>query len=136
MLWALYYDSRRVYTSEDGEWQDAPPWGVQALVVSQMPTQERVIFEGDFYFIPANATEPFGGDQWGVVDKLIVEGHMTGNMLLADFTPEELIGWGVKFGRMLDRAKYEELARFIREDARLKFPPLTDGTTTLDSRRA
>lgn len=136
MDWAVYYDDRTVITSDDMDWQSLPPWGVQALVVSQMPTQERVIFEGDFYFIPANATEPFGGDMWGVVDKLIVEGHMDIEQRLGDFTPWQLIGWGVKFGRMLDRTKYEELAKFIRTDSRLKFPPLTDGSTGLDTRRA
>jgi hypothetical protein len=129
--WALYYADGSTYTSDDGPWSDAPSWGVQAVVVSYRD-HPGVILTGDFYFIPAGASVPYAGDVWGVVDTLIVDGRVTVDDRLSDHAPAELVSWGIKFGRMLDREAYLELRARIVADARSRRNPA--GTVRLDSR--
>ncbi len=48
MSWAIYYDSNRVFTSDDGLWSDAPPEGVLAIV-EKVGDRMTIHSGGDFY---------------------------------------------------------------------------------------
>lgn len=117
MQWKLYYPNG-TFTSLDGSWLDAPPRGIQALAIPHY-TGTRQIQSNDFYIWPAWMDEPTAADLYGVIDMLIEQGLMTADQHVADFTPEQLFGWGVKWGRSLTDRAYNELYRQVVADADL-----------------
>lgn len=136
MKWKLYYGDGSCWSSDDGPWLDAPAWNVQAVVVD-LPQHARTIFQGDFYFVPANANDPFAGDQWGVIDMLLEVGGMVEDERFSDLTPDYLIEFGVKFGRTMDYDAYKELWAKIVSDADTTFAVRTPDTENLlDSRHS
>ena len=130
MEWKLYYDDQTTFSDEDGSWQDAPAWGVVAIVTADSYVG-RIIdsprrdpeYCDDYYIWPQGKQTPACADFGGLVDMLVREGHMTGVQLVADFTLDELTGWGVKFGRAVDNDRWRELAAWVLADADATFDP-------------
>jgi len=91
--WRIYYDDGKVFTSEDGSWEDAPADGV--LFVLQKT--------GDVVHTLS------GCDHYVLVDDTVAATQDLGPLL-------RKLGW-CKFGRWTSIKKYEEISRRVGEDA-------------------
>lgn len=127
MMWKLYYHDGTSYSSDDGDWLDAPPWGVMGVAY----LSERFGYgrdTNDFYVFPPWATvAPWAADQWGVLDQLIQAGIITADDRISELAPQTLIDAGIKFGRSVDAAEWQRVQRMMIDDPEL---PHTSGTFT------
>lgn len=92
--WAIYYDDGRVFSSEDGAWDDAPTDGV--LFVLQK-VDDRIVTQS-------------GADYYYLIDDTVAATGDLGPYLRSLGT--------VKFGRWTSHKRYEEVARRVAEDAK------------------
>jgi hypothetical protein len=124
MNWKLYYSDGSTFSSEDGDWADAPYRGVLAVVVPD-EYAGRVVDTGDFYAWPRWCSMPESMDQWGLMDYLIdlkkMGEHNTIDIAQVSFA--NLALYGVKIGRSLNNSDWREAQRRIVEDADAMFPP-------------
>jgi hypothetical protein len=65
--WAVIYSDRSVYTNLDGSWEEAPAWGVQAVVFKSKETGWSIVEYGDYYARLENG-EFIPMDRDGLVD--------------------------------------------------------------------
>ena len=52
MDWIIFYgehDKPPTFSSDDGAWEDAPAWGIQAIVYRNIETGWSVVTTGDYY---------------------------------------------------------------------------------------
>lgn len=113
MAWRLYYTDRPRFTSDDGDWQEAPAWGV-AAVATPDDTVGVEIDTGDYYLF--DGPKPWAADMWGLVDFLLREDVMESDQPLSDLPPSVLVGAGVKFGRSVDNDVWRDLWNRIVDD--------------------
>ena len=117
MLWKVYYQDQ-TFTSDDGDWTDVPPRGIQAVAIPH-PTAYRQILTGDFYWWSPWANGPVQSDWTGVVDFLLEQGVMTPNQKFTDISPAIQWEQGVRWGRSLSDIEYNRVYQQIVEDADL-----------------
>ena len=88
--WAIVYDDKTIYDNRDGSFEDAPGWGVQAIVYQARETGWSILGRGDnFHRLPSGIVIPIGSDaiqEWSVN-----------------------VWKTVKAGRMMDRLSYAEV---------------------------
>lgn len=126
MIWKLYYHGGATFSSEDGDWLDASAWGVMGVAY----LNERYGYgrdTNDFYVFPPWAEMPWAADQWGVLDQLIQAEIITAEDRISDLAPQTLIDAGIKFGRSVDAAEWDEITKAMANDPEL---PHTSGTFT------
>ena len=128
-FWKLYYTDQTTYSSDDGDWLDAPAWGV--LGVARLD-EERGYGRStnDFYVFPPWAVMPWAADQWGVLDQLIQTGVITAEDRISDLAPQMLIDAGIKFGRSVDAKAWMTLEAWMTDD-----PDLPHKSGTLRNER-
>lgn len=59
--WAIYYADGSTFTSEDGTWAEAPPFGVQAVVYYHVPPYKTIDGghnSGDIYTFQGGDAHP------------------------------------------------------------------------------
>ena len=122
VVWKLYYDDRTTFSNQDGEWLDAPPWGVMAVAVAdeyaaRTIDKARDVGCGDYYIWAKDAPQPWWADCGGLLDHLLRVGVMAVGQSLSDIPVYDLIGAGVKFGRAVDDEKWAAHSRWIVADA-------------------
>lgn len=115
MDWKLWYWDRSTFSSEDGTWFAAPARGVAGLVYPSHRAGRQIDMK-DHYFWPAWSDQPYGGDIWGALDHLLEEGVLAPHESLMALSFEEIQGAGVKFGRTLPSAEWEQVYRLMVED--------------------
>lgn len=67
LMWRIYYDSGEVFSSTDGEPEDAPSFGVIAIVNIGKHIQNRY----DWYYWQAEENQWWGSDIHGLLDQLL-----------------------------------------------------------------
>lgn len=61
--WAIIYDDYSVFTSDDGSFEDAPAWGVQAIVFRSVETGWSIATTGAYFIrLPDGDFLPIGDD--------------------------------------------------------------------------
>lgn len=106
MDWCICYSDGATFSSEDGEWEDAPPFDVQAVLFRE-PTQDgmwTIRHGGDFYRLAEDGS-CLGMDEDGMKDYVL-------NILRT-----------VKMGRGLTRAEWNRISREsikLRDELRLR----------------
>ena len=89
MEWTIFYGDGSTFSNIDGDWKDAPGWGVIAIVYRDPEDGWAIAHQGDFYVIAENGTVvPIGSD--GLLDYAV-------NVL------------GMKSGRMVDRITFQRI---------------------------
>ena len=115
-FWKLYYSDRTTFSSEDGEWLDAPAWGVMGVAVRDSDvgyTRDS----NDFYVMaPWGKGQPWACDVWGALDQLIAEGKITPVTRMSDIPPQLIIDSGIKFGRSVRTSEWIEVQAWIHDD--------------------
>ncbi len=59
--WAIYYADGSTFTSEDGTWAEAPPFGVQAVIYYHVPPYKTIdggYNSGDIYTFQGEDAHP------------------------------------------------------------------------------
>lgn len=131
MEWKLYYDDGTTYSSDDGEWVAAPPWGVVGLAtITDWAGYER--WEGDYYFESPFFNAPWVSDIYGVIDFLIFTARMNPTQRFSEIPPQVLIDAGVKFGRMVDSERWRRLSAQMADDPEM---PHKSTMTRVENRR-
>lgn len=121
LRWKLYYADRTTFSSADGEWGEAPVFGVMA-VASPEPNVVREIDRarpgtGDYYIWDPDGSKPWWVDSGGLEDFLIRSGVMTLGQTLEQISPKDKIAVGVKYGRSVDNDTWRDLWDWIVADA-------------------
>lgn len=88
--WKIHYADGSTYSNEDGSWEDAPAWGIAAIVVST-PECGWAMIQGGDYFIMNQAGDIIPIDDTGWDD-------YAANVLRV-----------VKVGRMLSREEWQRI---------------------------
>lgn len=87
--WAIIYQNSQVFTNLDGTWEEAPAWGVQAIVHRSKETGWSMVTTGNYYCrLPDGSFLPMGFDA------------------LQDYSAN--VWHTVKVGRMISRDEYGE----------------------------
>lgn len=82
--WAVIYGDRSVFTNLDGSWEEAPAWGVQAIIYRSAETGWSIataedyfirLPDGEFLPINENALQDYVANVW----KLAKVGRRIGN---------------------------------------------------------
>ena len=107
--WCLWYDDSH-FTSEDGDWFDAPFRGVLGLTVRTVHGW-RVLL-GEHYGITRWNDLPVPLDVWGVMDTLDLT-----DVRPADVTLVELDRCGIKIGRYLDDEAWHAVRSHIMKQS-------------------
>jgi hypothetical protein len=94
-VWRIYYDDRRIFSSDDGDWNDAPTDGV--LFVIQKLGDKVATMSGSDHYVMLDGTD-------------IIATQDIGPLL-------RKLGF-IKFGRWTTIKTYEEISRQVAEDAR------------------
>lgn len=71
MDWKIHYGDGSTFSSDDGRWEDAPGYNVQAIPVADDVTGRTVEYGWDYYVIRDG--QPMGCDLPGLLDYLINE---------------------------------------------------------------
>lgn len=113
-MWKLYYHDQTTFSSEDGDWLDAPAWGVLGLTYEDdLVGWSRD--SNDFYINPPWG-HPWGVDHWGLMDYLLQIQALDIDERLTSKTPESLEMAGVKFGRSIPNNQWQEAMRWMDKD--------------------
>jgi len=126
--WVIYYGDKTSWTNEDGPWEDAHAFNVQAVGYNDAdpsdPADVGRVYEpewkNDYYLWWPGARHPWCSDLAGVYDYLIQAGSPLANKPLAEMTLAQLAAEGVKFGRSFANREWREIAEWIRDDERLR----------------
>lgn len=116
VTWKLYYGDRTIFSSEDGDWSDAPYLNVAGLAVPDAIT-ERQIVTGDFYVFPPYTEQPYSPELMGLLDYLQLSGFASTSSTLADLSLDDMERFGVKLGRMYDNDAWRDLWDWMVADA-------------------
>lgn len=114
MDWKLYYGTRSIFSSDDGDWLDAPFFDVAGLAIPE-PSTKRQIITGDYYVL-WNET-PHSPEFAGLLDYLFQIEAISYGTLLSDISLDTLRSAGVKLGRMYDNAEWCDLWEWIVADS-------------------
>ena len=96
-MWRIWYDNRTTFSDQDGAPEMAPGRGVICIVQDSERTGRVKLSGADYYIWKEN--QWFRADLFGLWDYL------------------EGVGWKcVKFGRSIDRARYNEIMRAAESD--------------------
>lgn len=114
----MYYGDRSTFSSVDGSWTDAPAFNVAGLGVP-MPTIGRQIRTGHYYVLPPWMNTPHAPEPAGLLDCLVQSGHIRLGTYVEDLSLGDLVGFGVKVGRMYDEDVWADLWRWMVADADL-----------------
>lgn len=49
LTWGIVYEDKPVFTNLDGEWSEAPPWGVQAVIEGNHEVGFETLAQADVY---------------------------------------------------------------------------------------
>jgi hypothetical protein len=120
MRWKLYYADLSTFSSEDGEWSDAPSQGVVGLAIPH-PDHGRQILSGDAYLLQEGHREPQASDVFGVLAHLIAQGQSPG-LPLYRVSAQEMWNAGVKFGHNVDNDDWARLWKWMVKDADTTWP--------------
>lgn len=93
-MWRIYYADGSVYTDRDGPVEDAPAWGVVAIVEYNQVDGKRMIVNADYYVWEDRGMGPhwWEANQLGLIDYL------------------QRNGWKkVVFGRLIENDQYNEI---------------------------
>ena len=116
MTWKLYYHDRSTFSPEEGDWDDAPAFGVMAVVVRN----EDVGYtrdNNDFYVMsPWGNGQPWACDVWGALDILHEKGAVTLDIAMKDIPLRVFIDNGIKFGRSIRTSEWLEVQQWIYDD--------------------
>lgn len=120
-VWKLYYEDGSTFSSDDGEWLDAPVFGVMALATADQYVGREIDTprspgSGDFY-IWWNAVKPWWVDYAGLIDYLYHRGDLGKDDTLANVTIATLHRAGVKLGRTTSNEHFREIWPEIVADA-------------------
>ena len=103
--WKIWYDNRSVFDSNDGNWDEAPPRGVQAIAFLRPDTDEPKL----------------GGRGWeiaqgGAFFRMTDDGHVVPCDMdaLVDYVADVL--GIIKVGRMLSAAQFREIMAEANKD--------------------
>ena len=106
--WVAVYSDKSVFSSLDGSWEDAPAWGMQAVIYQSVETGWSSCLSGD-YFIRLDDGAFLGIDDTG----------------LRDYAAN--VWKKIKVGRYLSRDEYNEVVaialdimRDVKKTAELK----------------
>lgn len=116
MKWKLYYEDGSTYSSDDGEWVDAPVRGVVGLGIPHRH-HGRQILSGDAYLLQDGHEEPQASDIFGVMSHLLARSVMTADKPLSLVAPEVMFRAGIKFGHNVDNEEWAILQKWMVEDA-------------------
>jgi hypothetical protein len=94
-MWRIYYDDGRIFTSDDGPFDSAPPDGVLFILQKHGDRIETIS----------------GADYYALIDDTIVATGDLGPIL------RRLAPW-CKFGRWTSIKRYEEIGRRVAIDAK------------------
>ena len=102
MKWQIYYSDGSTFSSEDGNWEDAPGWDVQVVLFPDKTTGYAIRHGGDFFRVARDGTV-VSMDLVGMIDHVV-------NVLGV-----------VKAGRMLTRTQFDRVYQQAKRDlAKLK----------------
>jgi len=93
MRWLIFYDDGSRFSSDDGEWKDAPTDGV--LFVLEQVGDRIVTHSGSDHYIQLE----------------------DGGIVCTEDLGPLLRKWGVKFGRWTSIKRYEEIGRLVAVEA-------------------
>lgn len=125
MEWKLYYGDRTTFSSEDGEWADAPPRNVQGLATPDHIVGREMdtpLFGRSFYLWWPGAERPWSVDWAGLLDYLLEVGALAPEVPLVEVPFAVLVEHGVKFGRSLGNEGFREVLAWMQDDAALTWP--------------
>lgn len=114
--WKLYYFDSTTYSSEDGDWSDAPITGVVGLGIPHKD-HGRQILSGDVYLLQSGHAEPQASDIFGVLSHLLQTGVMQESESLSAVPIADMVRAGVKFGLNVDNDEWAMLQKWMVEDA-------------------
>lgn len=114
MNWQIWYTDHSTFTSDDGEWEDAPNRGVAVLATAH-PGHHWTLHQGfDFYVWWPAQPEPWGCDLFGLWDYLIdVDEATYAGKPLAAHDPDTLPG--VKYGRTMTDEAWHDFQKHFRD---------------------
>jgi hypothetical protein len=94
--WAAIYADESIFTNLDGTWEEAPAWGMQAIVYKSVETGWSICTTGDsFHRLPSGDFIPLGEDA------------------LKDYAAN--VWKTIKVGRMLSREEYGRIMKLANE---------------------
>lgn len=118
-MWKLYYHGQTTFSSNDGDWIDAPAWGVMGLayVDDWVGWSRRT---NDFYILaPWMNGEPMAVDHWGLMDYMLRIHALDSDERLTSKPAESLEMAGVKFGRSIADDEWNEVKQWMDSDPEL-----------------
>lgn len=71
MLWRIYYADGSTFDNLQGDPEDAPAFGVIAVVQPDERVGRQVIHQWDWYYWNSDAGQWWGGNLFGVLDRLL-----------------------------------------------------------------
>ncbi len=116
MEWKLYYSDSSTYSSDDGEWVDAPYLGVVGLGIPH-GDNGRQILSGDVYLLQQGHAEPQASDIFGALSHLLEAGVMTAEESLNEVSPQGMWSAGIKFGLNVDNEEWARIWKWMVSDA-------------------
>jgi hypothetical protein len=99
MRWKIFYVDGGTFSSQDGEPQDAPGWGVAAIAQEDEVVNIQIHQGNDFYCFDEKFAGWYGLDYFGFAQYVSEPGHKI-----------------IKLGDVMPTHKYRELLTTIRDD--------------------
>ena len=95
--WIIYYSDGSTFSSDEGDWADAPGWGCQVVLFRDSIVKCGIRHDRDYYRLDEDGTV-VGMDFVGLIDYVV-----------------EMLGV-VKVGRMLTQAEYKRIYQQAVDD--------------------
>lgn len=127
LTWRLYYTNRTPFSSDDGEWSDAPYLGVAGLQCREVRSSSdpkhtgSIIRNGNFYVWWPDQSRPWACDWAGLLDYLFSIGGLAEDDRLVDISLSFLRNHGVKLGRTMNDVAWDAMSLQMKSDP--DFPP-------------
>ena len=117
VVWRIYYgDGTTAEGDTQAGWDAAPALGVQAVVAAdELPLSDvrsigRAVYFGmPFYIWLYRGATPIACDVIGLLDNLVQRGLATLDSRIADFSLNDLAGFGVKTGRSISADLFDQI---------------------------
>lgn len=99
--WTVYYDDGKKYTNQELSPEEAPPWGIQAIVQKDSPDSDTIVITAgdDFYYYDYRDERWYGVELTGLIDFLVHD------------------GW-VKLGRFIPITRYNQIMEEAIDEVR------------------
>jgi len=122
MDWRIYYVDGSKFSSTDGWWEDAPLFGVFAVVERCESTGRRVLYGTDYYYRPPT-------DAWLEAMSCEWDGDYTAKTDNLTPTLQKYAPW-IKWGMWTSNLKKDEILGLAMSDP--DFPPISATDPVID----